>query len=77
MLEESGGRRVDLELEVAVEVALADPLREEGLELVGVGQANDPLDLASRVESKRRGVDDAEEAVAAADEAEEVAVLVA
>ena len=77
MLEEAGRGRVDLELEVAVEVALADPLREEIVELVGVSQAHDPLDLAARVEPERRGVDDAEEAVAATDEAEEVAVLVA
>ena len=50
--------------------------REELLELVRVREAHDTLDLAAAVEPDRRRVDDAEEAVAAADEPEEVGVLV-
>jgi hypothetical protein len=77
VLEEAVRRRVDLELEVAVDVAVGDSLGEEIVELVSVGEAHDALDLPPAIESKRRRVDDAEEAVATTDEPEEVGVLVA
>jgi hypothetical protein len=77
VLEEAGRGRIDLELEVAVEVAGRDALREARLQLGGVRELDDALDLAAAVEPQGHRGDDSEEAVPAADEPEELCVLVA
>src|SRR5918992_3682652 len=73
--EEVLGGWINRKLEVPVEIAGGNPLGEEAIEVVGSGELDDPLELPPRRQPKRDGVDSAEEAVAADDEAKELRVF--
>ena len=66
---------VDRVLEVAVQEAVADALGKGAGNLVHRAQLGHPLQLAARDQAQRDGVDEAEQAVAADREAEQLGVL--
>src|SRR5207249_10526550 len=66
---------VDRALEVAVQEAVADALGKGAGNLVHRAQLDRPLELAARDQAQRDGVDEAEQAVAADREAEQLGVL--
>jgi hypothetical protein len=73
--QEFGRALIDGELEVAVREAVGDAIAEGAHQAFDLADFDDALDLAPRHQAQRDGVDEAEQAVAADGDAEEVGVL--